>query len=147
MEMLNDFIQTVGLDKSFFFQLALAVFLYFISKKLFLEDYLENFKKTESLTKGRMNRTQDLDEKIEKQKNLYEEKAKALHKEFQKIFGEIKKKAQKKHQEKLLNVQKEHKDFLKNQKALLQQSLEEQETQLKKEQAFLAELLVQKIKS
>ena len=43
----------------------------------------------ESLTKGRMSRTQDLDEKIEKQKNLYEEKAKALHKEFQKnLWGD-----------------------------------------------------------
>ena len=74
-------------------------------------------------------------------------KRKLSTKSFKKIFGEIKKKAQKKHQENLLNVQKEHKDFLKKQKALLQQSLEEQETQLQKELPFLAEILVQKIKS
>ena len=146
MEMVNDFIRTVGLDKSFFFQLTLATVLYFLSKQLFLRAYLENFQKSEQLTKGRMSRNQDLEEKIERQKNLYEQKAKTLHSEFQKVFNEKKKEAQKKYQENSLNIQKEQNKLIKKQRSVLKQSLEEQEDQLQKEIPFLTELLVEKIK-
>lgn len=147
MDMINDFIRTVGLDKSFFFQLALAVALYFLSKKLFLQDYLENFKKSEQLTKGRMSHSKGLEEQIEKQKALYEEKAKKLHAEFQKTFDEMKKTAQKEYQQASINVHKEQKDLINTQRLSLKQSLTEQDVQLQKELPILSELLVEKLKS
>lgn len=146
MEMINDFINTVGLDKSFFFQLALAVILYFISKELFLKEYLENFKKSEQLTKGRMIQNKDLEDKIEKRKDLYEQTAKRVHTEFQKVFDEMRATTQKKHQKDTLNLQKEQKDLMKKQRTMLKQSLEEQEHQIQKELPFLVNLLVEKMK-
>ena len=147
MNILMDFINTVGLDKSFFVQLFLCVALYFIAKKLFLKAYLDNFERSEKLTKGRISSSKDLEEKIEKQKDLYEQKAKTIHVEFQKVFDEIRKQAQKKYQKDSFNIQTEQKDLIKNQRATLKKSLEEQELELQKELPLLKDLLVEKIKS
>lgn len=146
MDLLNDLINTVGLDRSFFYQLALAVLLYFISKKLFLQPYLENFDKRQKLTKGRMKSSKALEEKIEEKKILYEQKAKEVHKKFQKVFNTIKQQAQESYLTEHLKLQTEQKTLMEKERKNLNQALKEQETALEKDFPLLAELLVKKIK-
>ena len=147
MAVLTDLINTVGLDQSFFYQLALAVLLYFLSKKLFLQPYLESFDKRKELTKGRMKSSKELEEKIEKAKSHYEQKAREVHKKFQELFNRIKQEAQKDFLEERVKAQEEQKRDFKKEKQNLNQALREQNLVLQKEIPFLVAQLVEKMKS
>ena len=147
MDLLNSLIDTVGLDQSFFYQLALAVILYFISKELFLRPYIKNFNKRQELTKGRMKSGQELEGKIEEKKILYEQKAKELHKKFQEIFNTVKQKAQEDCLKETLKIQANQKQWIERERQSLKQALKQEETALEKEMPLLVNLLVEKIES
>ena len=147
MSLLSDLINTIGLDKSFFYQLVLAVALYFISKKLFFQPYLESFEKRQKFTKGRLESSKNLEEKIEEKKSFYDQKAKFVHQEFQKIFNEIKQKAQASYQKESLKLQEEQKELMAKDREKLNQALKDQSAGLEKDLPFLVKLLVGKIKS
>ena len=85
MSLLNDLVKTIGLDSSFFYQLVLAVVLYFILKKLFLQPYLESFEKRQKLTRGRMKSSEELGKKVEESKALYEKKLNLSMNNFRKF--------------------------------------------------------------
>ena len=147
MSLLNNLIQTIGLNNSFFYQLALAVVLYFISKKLFLQPYLESLEKRQKLTKGRMKSNKELEEKIEANKSIYEEKAKSVHEQFQEFFNKIKHKAQQDSLNEIGQLQNEQKEFISKEKEKLNQTIKEQSALLEKDIPILTKLLVEKIKS
>ncbi len=146
MGLLANFIGAVGLDQSFFYQLALAGALYFISKRLFLQPYIESADKRRELTKGRIKNSQSLEEKIEKKKILYEQKAKKAHQKFQEIFNVIKKEAQDKNLNEALKIQAQQKQLLEKERENLSRAIKEQETALEKDLPLLADLLAKKIK-
>lgn len=145
MNLLNELINTVGLDKSFFYQLCLAVALYFLLKKLLFQPYLEKLSQRESLTQGRLKNSEELGLKIEEKKKAYEEKAQKLHIEFQKIFNKSKKQAQDNFLKESLKLKEEQKDWIKKERSNLKLALKEQEQILEKELKELTKLLVKKI--
>ena len=147
MDLLKSLIDTVGLDQSFFYQLALATVLYFISKELFLQPYIRNSNKRQELTKGRMKSNKDLEGKIEEKKTLYEQKAKELHKKFQEIFNIIKQKAQEDCLTETLKIQTDQKQWIEKERQSLRQALKIEEIALGKDLPLLVDLLVEKIKS
>ena len=147
MDMLQNLINTVGLDNSFFYQLFLAVVLYFTSKNLFFQPYLKTLNQRRALTKGRLQHSQELSAQIEKNKKLYEQKAKELNKNFQSVFSKIKNKSQKNHLNETLIIEQKHKDWIKNQRDNLSRVCEEQEKSLEQALPNLVKLLTEKIKS
>ena len=146
MSMFNDFIQAIGLDSSFFYQLLLAVALYFILKNLFFQPYLESFEKRQKLTKGRMKASRELEKKIAEQKSFYEKRAKFVHNQFQKIFSEIKQKAQENYLNESVKFQKEQKDLIAKEKSNLKLAFKEQDVILQKDLPDLVKLLVKKVR-
>lgn len=147
MSLLNDLVKTIGLDNSFFYQLVLAVVLYFVLKRLFLQAYLESFEKRQKLTKGRMKSSKELGKEIEESKALYEKKAKLVHERFQEVFSKIKQKAQEDYLKEFLQMRKEQKELVTREKKSLNQALKKQSDSLEKEIPLLTKLLVEKIKS
>ncbi len=147
MSLLSNLIETIGLNSSFFYQLALAVALYFISKKLFLQPYLKSLEKRQKLTKGRMKNSKKLEEQIEASKAIYEEKAKSVHEQFQQIFHKIKQKNQQDSLNEIGRLQKEQKEFISKEKEKLNHAIKEQSVLLEKDLPILTKLLVEKIKS
>ena len=145
MSLLNDLIQTVGLDKGFFYQLFWALILYFVSKKILFQPYLEKLRQKEELTKGRMDNVKTLEAQLAKQQILYEQKAKTVHKEFQKVFNKIKEQAQNHFLKESLKLQEEHKSQVAQEREKLSQNLKEQREVLQKELPTLTKLLVEKI--
>ena len=147
MSLLNNLIQTVGLDSSFFFQLALAVALYFVLKKLLFQPYIESFERRQELTKGRMKSSKELEDKIEENKRLYEKKAKLIHEQFQEVFNEIKQETQERCQNEILQLKQEQKEFIGKEKEKLSRALKEETIRLEKELPALTNLLIEKIKA
>lgn len=146
MELWNNLIRTVGLDKSFFYQLVMAVTLYFISKKLFFEPYLKKQTEREERTKGRMIQSRKIELRVERKKQEYERKAKAVHREFQEVFNAIKLRTKEDYEKENLKIEKEQKLYLVREREKLHKALREQEKALEEELAPLARLLAEKIR-
>ena len=145
MDLLNRLIKTVGLNESFFYQLLLALCLYFISKKLIFEPYIKSFKQRQSLTKGRMAGNKELDLKIEEKKALYEKKAQKIHTKFQEIFNQIRQKIQEDYLSESLKLKSAQKEQLAQKRQSLSAEIKAQEEGLKKDIPFLAKSLAEKI--
>ena len=147
METLRNLIQTLSLDQSLFYHLALAFILYFISKKWLFQPYISAMDRRKEQTKGRLEKTSDRDRGIQQSKKLYEEKAQKIHKEFQELFSGIRDKALKHFSEESLKMEKEQKLWLEREKTKLKSQSEEQNKILEKEIPMLKTALLNKIKS
>lgn len=147
MELLNNLINTVGLDKSFFYQLVLAVALYFCSKKILFEPYIKSFDKRQRITKGRVKGAQDLEKQIEEKKKFYEEKAKQVHQSFQEVFSKIKQEAVSQHLKEAFQLQKKQKEQIAYEREQVRQVAEKQEKELETALPSLSRLLVDKIEN
>lgn len=147
METLNNLIQTVGLNHSFFYQLLIAILLFFISRKWLWNPYIASMDERDRLTKGRLSNTKELDLKIQANQELYEKKAKQLHKDFQAVFNDRKELALQDFLKKSLQLEKEYKESLKKKRRDLKAAVKTQESLLKKELPDLSALLLNKIKS
>ena len=147
MSLLRDLINTVGLDSSFFYLFLLTAGLYFISKNLFFQPYLEKLAERQKRTKGRLKSSKELESQIEEKKIIYQQKAQKIHKEFQETFNQIKHKTQENYLSENLKLKKEQKKELEKERQNLNQALKEQEAALEKDFPLLLKLLVDKIKS
>ena len=145
MEVLTQLVETLGLNASFFYQLIIAVVVFFISKNSLWKPYIKNMEERERLTKGRLSNTKELDLKIESQKELYEKKVQQLDKDFQTVFNEMKEKALQEFSKKSLKMEEEHKESLKRKRVHLKSMVEDQQKLLQKEIPALQELLLTKI--
>ncbi|MBC6415042.1 MAG: hypothetical protein GDA46_01430 [Bdellovibrionales bacterium] len=147
MKMLGSLVETVGLDYSFFYHLIFSVIIFFLSKKWLWQAYIQAMDKRTQLTKGRVNETEALDQKIQINKEIYEKKAKHIHKEFQNIFNDMKEDSLKYFSKESLKIQEEHKKLMKQKRDFLKKKVQEQEDILRKSLVSLSELLLEKIKS
>ena len=147
METLNNLMQTVGLNSSFFYQLFIAVMLFFVSKKWLWAPYIEKMDERDRLTKGRFSNTKNLDLKIQANQELYEKKAKKIHKDFQDVFNKIKETALQDFSKKSLELEKGHKESLKKRMNDLKSAVKDQEKALKEDLPNLSSLLLNKIKN
>ena len=147
METLNTLIQTVGLNYSFFYQLLIGVALFFISRNWLWRPYIESMDEREKLTKGLLSGAKELEIKIQAQQELYEKKAKQIHKDFQVVFNGIKESALQDFSEKSLTLEQEHKESLNKKRIDLKSAVKDQEKLLKKELPVLSKLLLNKIRS
>ena len=147
MEIFTTFIKTVHLNYSFFYHLIFVTVLYFVSKKTLFEPYIASMNQRDLFTKGRIENRKKLDLELQKNKELYEKKAQKLHKQFQSIFDQSKKKTQEDFLEQSLKIQKKEKDLLKSQRLQLQKKTEQQKELLKQSLPELSEELLNKIKS
>lgn len=146
METLNNLIQTVGLNHSFFYHILIGLIVYPISKKGLWIPYIESLDEKNKLTKGRLSNTKELDLQIQDCRELYEKKAKKIHKDFQAVFNEIKELALREFSKKSLELEKESKKRLSKKISDLKAMVKNQEEPLKKELPSLSMLLVSKIK-
>ena len=144
--MIADFITSLGLDFSFFYQLALAVLLYFASKKIVFEPYLKSFQQRQERTKGRLKTSRDLEQKIEQSRKIYEDTARQNHKEFQETFGRLKEKARASALKESERLHREQKELMGVSKDSLQREVKKQDLLLEKDLPVLTKLLVDKIK-
>ena len=146
MEFIESFIHTLGLDSSFFIQLALAGGLYFLISRMLFKPYLQLVDKRQTLTKGRFDSSRQMEENIEDLKIQYEEKAKKVHKEFQKHFGEIKQKAEQDYKTSLEQLQKEQAQALRLEKERILKEGKDQMEILKVDIPHFVESLTEKLK-
>ena len=147
METLRNLIQTLSLDHSFFYHLFLAFVLYFISKKWLFQPYISAMDKRRSLTKGRLEQNQGLDAQIQESQELYDKKAKKIHKEFQEHFGKIREKALENFSKESLKLEKDQKLCLEGERKRLQEQAQAQNKILEKEISSLKTALLDKIKT
>ena len=147
MEAINNLIQTVGLNYSFFYHLLIAATLFFISKKWLWKPYIQEMDKRTQLTKGRIDSTKDLDLKIQANRGLYEKKAKSIHRKFQTIFNKIKEDSLTYFSKQSLKIEEEHQERLRQKRQTLKQKAKEQDELLKKELPALRDLLLNKIRN
>ena len=145
MELLQNLIETVGLDRSFFFQLALIPVLYLILKKLLFKPYLDECIKRETLTKGRLEEGQDLTQEIEDKKNLYKEKAKKLDEEFSSLFNKSKEEITLDFAKKLEVLEQEQKKNIKLEREKIKKDQDQLNQALKQELPQMSSLLEKKI--
>lgn len=145
METLKNLAQTLSLDYSFFFHLLLACVLYFVSKKYLFQPYISALDKKASLTKGRLKQSQSLDTQIQESEELYEKKAKKIHKEFQGSFNEIRDKVLDSFSKASLKLEKEQKLHLDQERKKLHSQAREQNKVLEKEIPQLKMTLLNKI--
>ena len=146
MEILNNLIQTVGLNHSFFYHFLIGIVLFFMSRNWLWRPYIESMDKRDRFTKGRLSNTKELDLKIQANQELYKQKAQKIHKDFQTVFNEIKESTLKKFSQKSLQIEKEHKESLNKKRNDLKLEVKDQEELLKKDLPVLTELLLNKIK-
>ena len=146
MDFIEGFIHTLGLDSSFFIQLLLACGLYFLISRILLNPYLKLMDKRQTLTKGRFDSSRKMEENIENLKTQYEEKAKKVHKEFQKHFGEIKQKAEQDYKANLEQLQQEQAHTLRQEKERVLKEGKSQMDILKSDISHFAESLAEKLK-
>ena len=147
MEVLKDLVQTLELDSSFFYHLVLAFILYFISKKGLFQPYISTMNRRRELTKGRMEKSEERELKIQKYQTLYGEKAKKIHKEFQELFSGIRDKAVENFSEESVKLEKDQQNWLEQEKRKLKEQAQEQNKILEKEIPPLKTALLSKIKS
>ena len=146
MDFLKGFIGTLGLDKTFFFQISLVVVLYFILNKLLFRPYLKLLEKRESLTKGKFSEGKQLEVQMESLKQEYEKRSRKLYSEFQKLFSKIKQESEKEFQIKREALKKAHSDLLRAKKEEILKSEKESEEDIKKAIPSFVEALVNKMK-
>lgn len=146
MDFIKGFIETLGLDSSFFIQFVWAVGLYFLLSKILLKPYFQMMEKRENLTGGRFKSSQKLEEDIEHLKTQYEKKAKAVHKAFQKDFGEIKKQVELDYKTKFIKLQKEWENTLKKEQERILKEEQKQEEVLKSDIPHFVGSLVEKLR-
>lgn len=147
METLNNLIETLGINYTFFYHFLVATLLFFISKKRLWIPYIESMDKRNELTNGRLSNTKELDLKIQNQKDLYEKKAKKIHSDFQAVFNEIKTKALQDFSKKSLELETNYKASLTKKLNDLKLAVKNQEPALEQEISILSGLLTEKIKS
>jgi len=143
--MLKDFIETVGLDQSFFYQFVFILGMYFLMKKLFLQTYYQNVKKRTQLTKGSFLKSKEMKDEITNLKEVYDKKAQRLNQDFQEIFAVAKDKAQKNFTQDKETLQKSQKAALKVKREQWLKQKQQAEQTLKKEMPSLVQSLVHKM--
>ncbi|MDE0092674.1 MAG: hypothetical protein OXN83_05275 [Oligoflexia bacterium] len=147
MEILTGLIQTLALDYSFFYHLVLAFVLFSISKKWLFQPYISAMNQRRNFTKGRLEKSEDLELKIQKNKGLYDKKAKKIHKEFQKLFNKIRDNTLAQFSKDSLKLETDQKHWFKREKTKLQEAADRQNRILENEIPQLKEVLLNKIKS
>lgn len=146
MDFVKGFISTLGLDSSFFFQLALAVALYFIIARLLFKPYFELMEKRQQLTKGRFAKGRKLEVDIEKLKQEYEKTAKEVYSAFQKDFGRIKSQAESEYKTQLKQLQEEQVQTLTREKERIANEKEKLILLLKSDLPHLGKTLAKKLR-
>ena len=135
----------MGLNISFFYHLILAAGLYFVSKSWLFVPHIQNLKRREELTEGRIKKTREAEAKILDLKARYEELAKKTHQDFQKHFQALKQKAEEEFKQESLKLEQNHRDLILRKKSELKSALLKQEEDLKKEIKSLSKLLEEKL--
>lgn len=137
----------MGLDLSFFFHFLLVAGLYFATKAWFFSPHIQNLKRREELTEGRVKKNKETGLQILKLKSHYEELAKKTHQDFQKKFQVLKQKAEEEFKEESLKLEKNHKELILIKKSELKSNILQQEEDLEKEMKSLKALLSKKLLS
>ena len=146
MDILTNLITTIGLDKSFFYQFAIIAITYFVTKKLFLQPYYNLLQKRQDLTKGKEVGSKKLEQNIEELKETYEQKAAKIHKDFQSVYSEIKKQAERNFGEQKQNITEKQLVQTAQKRNHLVEEQAKQDKELEKDIPNLAQSLVEKIK-
>ena len=147
MEILRDLAQTLALDLSFFYHIVLAFLLFFVSKKWLFQPYIASMNQRRDFTKGRMEKSGDLDLQIQNSRVLYDQKAKKIHKEFQELFNKVREESLTQFSEESLKLEQEQKLWLQRERLKMKESAEEQNKILAKEIPQLKSALLNKVKS
>ena len=145
METLKNLAESVGLDISFFWQFLLLGGGYFAAKALFLKPYALAREKRKSLTQGRFAAARGREKEAEALKSQYGEKARALHKKFQDLFGKAKAAALEEYKSERARILKEHEAGLERQTSELAKKIKAEALTLEKDIPALAKALKDKI--
>lgn len=146
MDFIAGFIQTLGLDSSFFIQLAVAGGLYLLVAQILLKPYVRLVEKRESLTEGRFENSRRLEQDIEKLKVQYGEKAKKVHMAFLKDFGKIKEKVELEFKTQQDQLREEQREKLRSERARVARAEKELMALLESDIPRFAETLTGKLK-
>ena len=147
MEVLSNLAQTLELNHSFFYHLLLAFILFLLSKKWLFQPYISAMNQRRKFTKGRLEKSESLDQEIQKNKELYEQKAKKIHKEFQKLFSGIRDKALENFSKESLKLEKDQKLWLEREQNKSRESAQAQNKILENEIPQLKSALLGKLRS
>ena len=145
MSVLKDFINTVGLDHTFFYQFVIITILYFTVKHLFLQKYYQDIEKRRESTKGSFSQSKETEEKIEDLKKDYSQKAQEIHKDFQEVFTTIRNSTEESFKKGRDALQNEQRKDLEDQRKQLLKNQTQEEKKLEKELPDLVQSLVNKI--
>ncbi len=145
MSLFKDFIETVGLDHTFFYQLIIITLLYFVVKKLFLLRYYQDVEKRRERTKGSFSKSKEVEEKIVNLEKKYSQKAQTLNQKFQDVFGRIKEESEKSFQKNKLILEEEQRKRLESQRSQILKDKNQEEQKLEKDMPHLVQSLVDKM--
>ncbi len=145
METLKALAEATGLNGSFFWQLAGLAGGYFAAKALFLKPFAMERERGKSMTHGRLSQSREREKEARRLEALYGERARALHKKFQDLFGREKAAAEEEHKKERARLLKQHEADFKAKRAGLAQKLQEEGRGLEKDIPLLARALKDKI--
>ena len=146
MEFLQGFINTLGLDRTFFIQFFQVALCYVVSFHFLLKPYIERFKKKEAKTTGSVRQAEQLDLETEELKKLYNKQAVETDEKFQKIFSAFKKQADENYIKELARLGEQHEKDIKNKAQELSRLQAQAEQDLKKDKELLVDSLVKKLR-
>lgn len=146
MDLFKDLITAFGIDKSFFYQLAIVVGTYFLSKHLFLKAYCDLLEKRRKQTQGKMADSLELEKQTKELQITYEKEAYQLNQDFQSVFAKIKQAAEATFVEQKNKLQQQRDNKILEQRENLFKAQQTQAKELNKDLPSLAQSLVDKLK-
>ena len=146
MNFLMGFVNTLGLDKTFFIQFIFVASLFFILNKFLFSPYLNLLKKQESLTKGKFSEGKGLEDATQVLKEKHAVKSRKIYAEFQSLLSEIKKQEETKAQKEQISLKESQGLFLKTKRDEILKSAEQAHKDLQQMAPSFAEDLLKKIK-
>ena len=145
MDFLKDFVSVLNLDNTFFVQFAVVVVFYFVTTRLFINSYLNRQEQRQSLTKGRMARSEELEREIKELKEQYAKKTREVHQKFQEVFQQIRQSVLEEYKNQLESVEKEEREQLKKERETLVQRRKAAEEEFQKDRPLFVKALVEKL--
>lgn len=145
MDFLKDFVGVLNLDSTFFVQFAVVVVFYFVTTRLFINSYLSRQEQRQSLTKGRMVRSEELEKEKAVLKEQYAQKAREVHQKFQEIFQQIRQTALEEHRNQVEALEREEGEQLKKDRETLIRRRKAAEEEFQKDRPLFVKSLVEKL--
>ena len=146
MDFLKDFVTVLDLNGTFFVQFVFVVVFYFITTRLFLTPYLSRQEQRRSLTKGRLDQSEQVKKDMEILKEHYAQAARKTYQKFQEVFQKIRRETLEKHKKQMETMEKDGNELLTKERTALLRKKEIATAEFQKDSPSLIKALTTKLR-